>query len=222
MIMATETTSTKGAQGAAGHTPEPGQQEQQGSQEQGGQQQGRQATAQGGQALQGSERSSRRGGAVQQQRGQQGVVRASRNPLGMMQELSHEMDRLFESFFYGTPARGQAQAPALWVPQVEMREEGDKLRVSVDLPGVGKERVRVDIEDGALIVQGERRDERSEADEQQGFRRTERIYGAFYRAIPLPDGVDVEHAQAEMKDGVLEITLPLARQETGRRLEIKS
>jgi HSP20 family protein len=173
----------------------------------------------GSQALQGS--------GQQQRRGMQGVARYSRNPLAVMQELSHDLDRLFASFFYGNPtAQGQGQgqggpSPAIWVPQIEMREDGDKLRVSVDLPGVGKERVRVDIDEGVLVVQGERIDERSESDEQQGVRRTERFYGAFHRAIPLPDGVDTENAQAEMKDGVLEIVLPLAQRSQSRRLDIK-
>jgi HSP20 family protein len=233
-IMATETSNKSTQQSSgSGTTAESGQQQQraqqgtpgqQGTQGQGGtqEQQGTQGSA-GGQGLQGSGRGEQQGrqGAMQR-RGQQGVARYSRNPLAVMQQLSNEVDSLLESFFYGTP-QAQSPAPTLWVPQIEMREEGNQLRVSVDLPGVGKDSVRVDIEPGMLILQGERREERREGDEQQGFRRTERRYGSFYRAIPLPEGVDVENAQAEMKEGVLEIVLPLAqRKEGGRRLEIKS
>jgi HSP20 family protein len=214
--MATDT-SSRNTQSAAGDASSATQQGAQG--QQGGTQQMQRS---GSQALQGS-------GQQQQRRGMQGVARYSRNPLAVMQELSHDLDRLFASFFYGSPTgqgqgQGQGQggpSPAIWVPQIEMREDGDKLRVSVDLPGVGKERVRVDIDEGVLVVQGERIDERSESDEQQGVRRTERFYGAFHRAIPLPDGVDTENAQAEMKDGVLEIVLPLAQRSQSRRLDIK-
>jgi HSP20 family protein len=209
--MATDT-NTKGTQSGTGGNAAAGAQQGAGSQQ--GTSQAMQRSA--GQALQGSQ---------QQRRGMPGVARYSRNPLAVMQELSHDLDHLFESFFYGTPSRqGQGhggQSPAIWAPQVEMREEGDKLRVSVDLPGVGKERIRVDIDEGVLVLQGERVDERSEGDDQQGFRRTERYYGAFYRAIPLPEGVDPEHAQAEMKDGVLEIVLPLAQRKQSKRLDIK-
>jgi HSP20 family protein len=212
--MATDT-SSRNTQSATGDASSATQQSAQG--QQGGTQQMQRS---GSQALQGSQQ--------QQQRGaMQGVARYSRNPLAVMQELSHDLDRLFASFFYGSPTgqgQGQGQGgqtPAVWVPQIEMREDGDKLRVSVDLPGVGKERVRVDIDEGVLVVQGERIEERSESDEQQGVRRTERFYGAFHRAIPLPDGVDTENAQAEMKDGVLEIVLPLAQRSQSRRLDIK-
>jgi HSP20 family protein len=212
--MATDT-SSRNTQSAAGEASSATQQGAQG--QQGGTQQMQRS---GSQALQGSSQQ-------QQRRGMQGVARYSRNPLAVMQELSHDLDRLFASFFYGSPTgqgQGQGQggqSPAIWVPQIEMREDGDKLRVSVDLPGVGKERVRVDIDEGVLVVQGERVDERSESDEQQGVRRTERFYGAFHRAIPLPDGVDTENAQAEMKDGVLEIVLPLAQRSQSKRLDIK-
>jgi HSP20 family protein len=212
--MATDT-SSRNTQSSAGDASSATQQGAQG--QQGGTQQMQRS---GSQALQGSSQQ-------QQRRGMQGVARYSRNPLAVMQELSHDLDRLFASFFYGSPTgqgQGQGQggqSPAIWVPQIEMREDGDKLRVSVDLPGVGKERVRVDIDEGVPVVQGERVDERSESDEQQGVRRTERFYGAFHRAIPLPDGVDTENAQAEMKDGVLEIVLPLAQRSQSRRLDIK-
>jgi HSP20 family protein len=108
------------------------------------------------------------------------------------------------------------------MPEVEMREEGNQLQVCVDLPGLTKDNVKVDVEDGALVVQGERHEERSEGGEQQGFRRSERRYGSFYRAIPLPEHVDAEKAQAQMKDGVLRVTFPLSEQRKGRRLEISS
>jgi HSP20 family protein len=73
------------------------------------------------------------------------------------------------------------------------------------------------------VIQGERREERTEGGgEQQGFRRSERRYGSFYRAIPLPDYVDAEKAEARMKDGVLNITLPITEaRRQARRLEIQ-
>src|SRR5690606_10460486 len=98
---------------------------------------------------------------------------------------------------------------------------GNQLRICVDLPGLTKDDVKVEVEDGALIVQGERREERSEGGEAQGFRRSERRYGSFHRTIPLPDYVDTGNAQAQMKDGVLEVTFPTTGRGQGRRLEIK-
>jgi HSP20 family protein len=70
------------------------------------------------------------------------------------------------------------------------------------------------------MVEGERREERTEGGEQQGFHRSERRYGSFYRSIPLPEGTEAEKAEARMKDGALEITVPVAQKQT-RRLEIQ-
>ena len=133
------------------------------------------------------------------------------------------MDELFDAFFYGRPVSGgarQSRLNDLWSPQIEVHEEGNQLRVAVDLPGVSKENVKIDVHEGMLTIQGERREERTEGGEQQGFRRSERHYGSFYRGIPLPEGADSEKAEARMRDGVLEITVPIAAKQT-RRLEIQ-
>jgi HSP20 family protein len=161
-------------------------------------------------------------GAVQERR-QGGLARYSRDPFEMMQRLSDEMDELFESFFHGRPlarSRGQSRLQNLWAPEVELREEGNQLRVQVDLPGVSKENVKVDVREGMLTIEGERREERTEGGEQQGLRRSERRYGSFYRSIPLPEGAQADKAEARMKEGVLEITVPITQKQT-RRLEIQ-
>lgn len=186
-----------------------------------GQQGGRQA---GG--LQGTEAHPAGGpqsGAMQRRAGQ-GAAIHSRNPFAMMQQLSDEMDRLFDSVLYGMPTRRSTRGldmPSVWAPDVEMSTEGNRLRVCVDLPGVSRENVKVDVKEGMLTIEGERREERSEGSEQQGYKRSERRYGSFYRSIALPEGVDTEQAQARMKDGVLEITLPVAEHAKGRRIDIQ-
>jgi HSP20 family protein len=165
------------------------------------------------------------GGALGERRGQGALTRYGHNPLGLMQQLSDEMDQLFDSFFYGTPMRGRAQrqaVPSLWAPEVDVNEEGNELRVSVDLPGLSKDNVSIDVQEGALVIRGERREERTEGGEQQGFRRSERRYGSFYREIPLPEYVDTEKAEARMQNGVLNITFPITEErKRARRLEIQ-
>jgi len=158
-----------------------------------------------------------------QERRQAGLARYGRSPFELMQRLSDEMDELFDAFFYGRPVSGgarQSRLNDLWSPQIEVHEEGNQLRVAVDLPGVSKENVKIDVHEGMLTIQGERREERTEGGDQQGFRRSERRYGSFYRGIPLPEGADSEKAEARMRDGVLEITVPIAAKQT-RRLEIQ-
>jgi HSP20 family molecular chaperone IbpA/uncharacterized membrane protein len=148
----------------------------------------------------------------------------SHNPLALVHQLSNEMDRLFDSFFQRdfAPASIGARSAArgAWTPQIDIRQQNGNLIVLADLPGMNREDVNIEIGDGVLTIQGERHEEKKS--EQEGFRRLERTYGSFYRAIPLPDGVDVEHAEAHMENGVLEIVLPTPtlKETHGRRLEI--
>jgi HSP20 family protein len=77
----------------------------------------------------------------------------------------------------------------------------------IDLPGVKRENVTVEVTDGQLLVSGERKQEIEE--KKENVYRTEREYGSFYRAVPLPEGVKPEEVKATFADGVLEVTVPL-------------
>jgi HSP20 family protein len=92
--------------------------------------------------------------------------------------------------------------------------------VRADLPGLEKNDVKVDIADDVLTIQGERKQEHEE--EHEGWYRSERSYGSFYRAVPLPEGTIADSAKANFKNGVLEVTLQAPPKEVsrGRRLEI--
>jgi HSP20 family protein len=153
-------------------------------------------------------------------------------PFSVMRRISDEMDRLFEGFGFGRSAFGgepawqgaltsdAEQGAALWSPHLEMFERDGKLIVTADLPGVKKEDVRVEVDQDAISIQGQRRHE--QASRQQGYYRTERSYGSFYRTIPLPEGADPSTASATFRDGVLEIALQAPQKRAGSRsLEIK-
>jgi HSP20 family protein len=150
------------------------------------------------------------------------------NPVSFMRRFSEDMDRLFGDFGLG---RGVASGfgreisrladmeGLTWAPQVEAFERDGKLIVRADLPGLTKDDINVDITDEAIKIRGERRQESEENEE--GYYRSERNYGSFYREIPLPSGVSGEDANATFRNGVLEITmLAPARQPSSRRIEI--
>jgi HSP20 family protein len=150
------------------------------------------------------------------------------SPFSFMRRFSEEMDRLFGDFGFGG---GLASAfgrefdrlanpeASMWSPQVEAFEREGKLIVRADLPGLTKDDINVDITGEAIKIRGERRQEKEENDE--GYYRSERSYGSFYREIPLPSGVNSEEANASFRKGVLEITMPApARQSSSRRIEI--
>jgi HSP20 family protein len=152
-------------------------------------------------------------------------------PFSLMHRISEEMDRLFESFGMGRNffpeetaqgRRGGAGqgAASLWSPHLEVCERSGKLLIEVDLPGVKREDVNVQIEPDALIIQGQRTQQSERSD--QGYYHSERSYGGFYRAVPLPEGIDAEQATATFRNGVLEIEMPMPKQQQrGRRLEVR-
>jgi len=157
------------------------------------------------------------------------------NPFAAMRRWSEDMDRLFQDFGFGqfgigrSPLReiGALGGPASreneigdWSPQVEAFQRGDKFVVRADLPGMNKDDVKVEVENNMLTISGERTDEREENGE--GFYRSERSYGQFYRAIPLPEGVSADQCDATFKDGVLEVSLKAPQQrEKSRQIPIR-
>jgi HSP20 family protein len=140
----------------------------------------------------------------------------SMSPFSLMRRFSQEMDRMFGPGFWATPEREQ-----IWAPEIEVLERENELIVRADLPGLKKDDVEIEVKDNELWIQGERREEHEER--REGLYRSERRYGSFCRAIPLPPGVEADKAKASFRDGVLEIAMPAPRQEQrrGRRLEIQ-
>jgi len=106
-----------------------------------------------------------------------------------------EMDRWFGDF-----------CPNRFAPSVEVSDEEDSIQVSVELPGLSKDDVRLQIENDMLVLSGEKK--RRDESRNNGIFRTERYFGYFQRAIPLPDDVDGERCKAEFKEGVLTVRLP--------------
>ena len=159
---------------------------------------------------------------------------ASSTPVGLMRRMMEDMDQLFSNFTSWPDTRRQESLPrggqsalqpsslrSLWAPQVELFERDNNVVVRADLPGLSRDDVDVEIEDDALIIRGERHNDVDE--EQEGYYRSERSYGSFYRAIPLPEGVDSNACKATFKDGVLEVTVPKPQQRVsrGRKIEVK-
>lgn len=150
------------------------------------------------------------------------------NPFQMMRRFTQDMERLFEDFqgfsfpnFFKTdfsPFRMEFDKVE-WVPQIEVLQNNGQFMVRADLPGLTKEDVKVEVTNDLLTLSGERKEEKEE--KREGFYRSERSYGSFYRQIPLPEGAKTENAAATFHNGVLEITIPAPKVEPStRKLEI--
>jgi HSP20 family molecular chaperone IbpA len=145
------------------------------------------------------------------------------DPLALVRKVSEEADQLFARFI-GRPIAaksGEGGVAGKWMPPVEVLQRGDRLVICVDLPGISRESVNVEIQRDRVLVDGERKEE-PQSGSTPGFRRSERSYGPFHRAVPLPEGVDPDSAEASMRDGVLEISLrmPTPEQRRGKRIDI--
>jgi HSP20 family protein len=123
--------------------------------------------------------------------------------------LRSEIDRLFEDFFtngngHGMPERRFGSA-ARFVPAVDVKETDTNLVIEVEVPGLKSNEVDVQIEDGILVLRGERKLEKEEKTKR--WHRSERYWGKFERRLLLPDYVDAGKVDATCKDGVLFVTL---------------
>jgi HSP20 family protein len=152
------------------------------------------------------------------------------NPFSFMRRMMDDLDRMFEEFGFrggaaATGTRETMQRPsagreAFWEPEVDVFEREGNLVVRADLPGLSKDDVRVEVQDGALVIQGERRQEREV--QRAGTYRAERFHGTFSRVIPLPEGVDLDTAEARFENGVLEVSFRMPQEKArGKRIEIQ-
>jgi HSP20 family protein len=137
-------------------------------------------------------------------------TRSTRDPFALLRQMTSDVERAFEnwpSFRWPSFAPLATSEAAGWSPKIDVFERDNRLVTRVDLPGVKKEDVSVEVADGHLALSGERRQEKEE--KKDNFYRSEREYGSFYRAVPLPQGVKLEDVKATFADGVLEVSVPL-------------
>jgi HSP20 family protein len=174
------------------------------------------------QNTQGTELAPTRNGGTesqQQQRSQLGRW----NPFALLDDLQDEFARLWGRPFGPSmtrPGRLLAQLP-LGAPRLDVYEQDGHLVIKADVPGVKKEDLQVELEDGDLVIQGETRAE-NEVQEDQYYRMERRV-GRFYRRVPLPFDVKPEDIQATVNDGVLEVRIrkPAESKSPPKRIPVK-
>ena len=106
-----------------------------------------------------------------------------------------------------------------FVPSIDVSETDDQFLISAELPGMKKEDININLENGRLSISGERKFKREE--EGKTYHRVETQYGSFSRSFQLPDYVDQESINAGYSDGLLNITIKKAENKVKRQIEIK-
>jgi HSP20 family protein len=158
-------------------------------------------------------------------RNEASLARISADPFAFLRQMTSGFDRVFDEPFWPSLRRPSLAfaAPRTigFSPEIDVFEKDNRLVTKVDLPGMKKEDVKVEVADGYLAISGERKSETEET--KDNVYRCEREYGSFYRAVPLPEGVKIEDVKASFADGVLEVSVPLPAKSdaTPRKVEIQ-
>jgi HSP20 family protein len=129
----------------------------------------------------------------------------------------HRRDDVFDDMFRELFRRADVEGGVI-EPAAEVAETANEVTVRLELPGVEKEQIEVSVTDDALIVRGEVRKETEE--KKKHYHRQEIRYGVFQRTVGLPAEVDAAKATAELKGGVLKITLPKSAQPRAHRVKV--
>jgi HSP20 family protein len=148
------------------------------------------------------------------------MVRRTAKFYGPMVELSRlqsELNRLFAAFVE-TNNRGGTPASS-WDPNVDVLDDGETIRILVELPGVESSDVRVTIRGRIVMVRGTKKG-RIRAKEGMRFFCMERYFGGFVKSIPLPRPVNSHHARTKLKNGLLEVILPRVPDLREKEIEI--
>ncbi len=136
-----------------------------------------------------------------------------------------EVDRLFNRMMPRAGRRprlsveGEGDVTFEWSPAADISETDKEYLVRAELPGMKKEDVRVTLSDGALTIEGERKQQKEEKDEK--YHRIETSYGSFSRTFSLPDNIKPDAIRCESHDGVLTVHIPKTEQMKPKELAVQ-
>ena len=140
------------------------------------------------------------------------------DPFVELEDVSKQLNRIFGKLPARTEPSRELLAMADWAPNVDITETDTAYVIKGEIPGVNKEDVKVNIEDGMITMSGDRKQEKEEKGKK--FHRIERSYGSFMRSFRLPDNVDESAVKAEFKDGMLNVTLPKSTQAKNKAINV--
>jgi len=140
------------------------------------------------------------------------------NPWNEMRTFRGQVGRLWDTLsLAGFDASGDT-APPNWKPAVDILESDGKVVIQAELPGVKREDISVDVQEGVLTLKGERKEEK-ETKESNYYRR-ERFSGTFQRQFSLANDLDHEHITADFKDGLLKVEIPKREEEKPKQITV--
>lgn len=141
------------------------------------------------------------------------LARLQTEPTALWRGLQNDMDNILSL------KANHNDKSREWMPSMDVIEEDQQFVFRADVPGIDPKDIQILIEEGTLILKGERADQREQ--EHKGYRRLERMYGSFQRSFRLPDSIDADNISASSRHGVLEVRVP-KQEKLSRKIEIQS
>ncbi len=142
------------------------------------------------------------------------------NPVKQIWNAEKEIAKWFNLFNDRFASESESEIEnSVWSPATDIVEYDDKFVLHLDLPGIGKEDVKIKFVNNQLIINGERK---SVSEEKNAtYHRVERLNGKYYRAFNLPEKIVEDQIKAEFKDGTLTIEIPKAEEVKPKEIEVK-
>ncbi|TLM76445.1 Hsp20/alpha crystallin family protein [Microbulbifer harenosus] len=147
---------------------------------------------------------------------------SSRRPTDIWHRFQDDFDQLTRAMGDRWPSIFEEEGEMSghqWRPSVDVMEEDDHFLVKADIPGVDPKDIEVTLDNGCLVIRGERKWEKEE--KKEGYMRTECSHGTFYRRFNLPETADPDNISAKGKDGVLTLTIGKREVSKPKRINIQ-
>lgn len=125
---------------------------------------------------------------------------------------------MFDQIF-GNAGTPRSAASLMRAPETDVVETEREIRVQVEMPGLKRDNIEVDVENNVLTIRGEKREERTEGQEGR-YHLAERRWGTFARSFVLPRDVDADNIQASFEDGVLTVRIPKSEKARRRKIDV--
>ena len=147
-----------------------------------------------------------------------GRVSSGSSPFAELTRMQRDVDDVITRLF--GELLPTATPDGVFAPPVDVVDAGNEITLRADLPGLEQKDIQLEVQDGSLLVRGERKAEQQ--DKNDKYRWSERWEGVFMRLIPLPSEIDRDKIQAQMKNGVLEVHLPKKQGTAPKKIEVKA
>ena len=134
--------------------------------------------------------------------------------------MDHWLQDIFDGYLDGYLGDSSSRLASFNPLSLDVVESDKAIEVTADIPGIKSDELDIEIHNGTLTIRGERKHEFEETDKDKKVHRFERQFGSFSRTVALPTSCDENAAVAEVKDGILKITVPKSEAARGKKIRV--